>query len=485
MDTPASPTSSKTFRHVLCVYPYRRELNHSGFYPPLGLEFIAATVQPFTERIEIIDLRRDPGRTVDFLRPETDLVCFSVNWNRDTAFLQQEIRSVPEGITVWIGGRHATEDPERWLTECSNVTLVARGDGEEIVEELCRAVPFEKVDGISFRRNGRVQHNRSRELGPPKDDLFPDRQLRRQKYHVGIEDLATGLEIDTIASSRGCPFNCTFCSFSRNPLGAKRGWSARSPESVVNELSRISAPLVGFTDDLFTHDMDRVERICDLILAKGIRKKYIINARLEIAKRPETLRKMEAAGFAALFLGIESTQDRTLRSMRKGFNTATIREHFKVLRDTSMFLHGYFIIGNIGETEDEMLSIPAFARELGVDTLGLSALRVSPFSGLEELVAKNPGYHVAHNGKIYSDQLSVQKLRKIRRAVYRRYYTTRHFLKLLRKSTRNGTFWFLPGLLPYAPRILWHGMRRWRHRARRHAARRDGTSPPANSGDTK
>jgi radical SAM superfamily enzyme YgiQ (UPF0313 family) len=292
--------------------------------------------------------------------------------------------------------------------------------------------------------------------------------------------MPTGWEIDTVASSRGCPFNCAFCSFSRNPWGTKRGWSARSPESVVKELSEISASLVGFTDDLFTHDMDRVERICDLLLAKKIRKKYIINARLEIAKRPDILKKMEAAGFAALFLGIESTQDRTLKSMRKGFDTARIREYFEVLRKSSMFLHGYFIIGNIGETEEEMLSIPKFARELGVDSLGLSALRVSPYSGLEELVAQNPGYHVAPNGKIYSDQLSIQRLRKIRRTVYRRYYTAGHFLRLVRKSMRNGTFWFLPGLLPYTPRILWHGMARWRNRKKRHASRVDTPSaaPP-------
>ena len=68
--------------------------------------------------------------------------------------------------------------------------------------------------------------------------------------------------------------------------------------------------------------MDRVERICDLILERGIRKKYVVQARLEIARRPEVIDKMELAGFSMLLLGIESAQDKTLRSMRKGFNTA-------------------------------------------------------------------------------------------------------------------------------------------------------------------
>ena len=75
---------SKMFRHVLCVYPYRRELNDVGFFPPLGLEFIAAVIEPYAETLEIIDLRKDPGHSKDFIRPETDLVCFSINWDAKT-----------------------------------------------------------------------------------------------------------------------------------------------------------------------------------------------------------------------------------------------------------------------------------------------------------------------------------------------------------------------------------------------------------------
>ena len=82
----------------------------------------------------------------------------------------------------------------------------------------------------------------------------------------------------------------------------------------------------------FTHDMDRVDRICDLILARGIRKQYVVNARLEIARRPDVLRKMERAGFLMLLLGIESAHDKTLRSMRKGFDVAKIREFCGILR---------------------------------------------------------------------------------------------------------------------------------------------------------
>jgi radical SAM superfamily enzyme YgiQ (UPF0313 family) len=206
----------------------------------------------------------------------------------------------------------------------------------------------------------------------------------------------------------------------------------------VEELAQIDASLVGFTDDLFTHDLDRVEEICDLILARDIRKKYMINARLEIARRPKLLRKMEKAGFALMLLGIESAHDKTLRSMHKGFSTRKIREYFQVLRGRPMILHGYFILGNIGESVEEMSQIVPFAHELGLDTLMLSLLRHNPFSGLDRLVAKNPDYRIAADGKIYSTHCSVKGLKNLRRKLYRRFYHKGHMLRIMNKAHRSG-----------------------------------------------
>jgi len=182
------------------------------------------------------------------------------------------------------------------------VDAIVRGDGEEAVEELLPGEALDGITGLSFRRNGGIVHNPNRTPGHISDDLLPARHLRKESYQLGLEGVEAGILIDTVSSSRGCPFNCRFCSFSRNPW-ARSGsgrpvhrspWSMSSPDP---------GPIVGFTDDLFTFDMDRVDRICDLILARGVRKKYVINARLEIAQRPEVLRKMEEAGFFMLMLG--------------------------------------------------------------------------------------------------------------------------------------------------------------------------------------
>jgi radical SAM superfamily enzyme YgiQ (UPF0313 family) len=464
------------YRHVLCVYPYRRELNRMGFLPPLGLEFIASVLRPHAERVDVVDLRKERGRTKDFLRPDTDLACFSVNWDIEADFLREEINSVPPSVFTLLGGRHATEDPEGWLAACPNAKALVRGDGEEAVAELCRGVPLDRIAGLSFREDGKVTHNGNRILGPMQDDVYPERQRRRYGYNVEMEGLNVGIPIDTLSASRGCPFHCTFCSFSRNPWGVKRAWSTRSPESVVRELAEVDAEIVGFTDDLFTHDMDRVERICDLLLAKKIRKHYFVNARLEISKRPDVLRKMERAGFAVLMLGVESAHDKTLRSMRKGFDTAKIREHFEVLRKTRMILHGYFILGNIGENRAEMEQIIPFAQELGIDTIAISTLRHSPYSGLDELVAASPGYHIGPQGKIYSDECSVEDLRLLRRELYRKFYTPVQLFRVFRKAVGMGGASLLPPTLLRLPRAfglaLMESWRRSRRRRERRAQRK-------------
>ena len=86
-----------------------------------------------------------------------------------------------------------------------------------------------------------------------------------------LDQLDKGIQIGLMLGSRGCPFNCKFCDFKFNPLGEKRKWSSRSPESVLSEIKTIEAEVIGFADDIFTAEVDCTERACDLTLEGGIK----------------------------------------------------------------------------------------------------------------------------------------------------------------------------------------------------------------------
>ena len=422
------------YKNVVCIYPYREELKTVGFLPPIGLEYVASAIEDLVESVTILDLRYEKKPVSSFIDKNTDLVLVSHNWGIEEEFVEATINSIPEDITVIVGGRHATEYVNELFEDIPRIDGLARGDGEEIAREIVQKGIAVDIDGLSFRSNGTIVHNRNRRLAPLQSDFYPNRYLRRYNYMVTLDEYQSDIQIDLMLGSRGCPFNCKFCDFKFNPLGEKRKWSVRTPESVISELKTIEAGVVGFADDIFTADMDWVERVCDLILKEGIRKKYVINARLEVAKRPEVLTKMYKAGFMVFLLGIESAHDKTLASMNKGFTSAAVREYFEVLRHFNFIYHCYFIIGNIGETREEMLDAIEFAHELGADTLGLSVLRATKYSPLKDILKGLDDYHIEESsGKVYSDMLSVEELQQIRRDVNASFFTIPVILRVLKK----------------------------------------------------
>jgi len=431
------------FKNAICLYPYEKELKSYGFFPPIGLEYVASAIENIVESVKIIDLRYEERPLASFFEKNTDLALVSHNWDEEQEFVKGIINSIPGNIAIIVGGRYATAHVNELFADIPRIDGIVRGDGEEIAKEIVQKGISPDIDGLSFRLNGKIVHNKNRKLEPVRSDFYPNKKLRRYKYPVTFDGFTSDIQIDLMLGSRGCPYNCNFCDFKFNPLGEKRKWSIRSPESIVSEIRTIEADLIGFADDIFTADMDWVERVCDLIIKGGIRKKYFINARLEVAKRPDVLKKMHKAGFAAFLLGIESAQDKTLSSMNKGFTTAKVREYFEVLKHFNFIYHGYFIIGNIGETKDEMLNIAKFAQELGVDTLGLSVLRAAKYSPLKGMVAELDDYHIEEgSGKVYSDMIPLQELQQIRRDVSASFLTIPVILRVLKKLIKHRLLTF-------------------------------------------
>lgn len=415
-----STASDVKYRHVLCLYPYVADQRPGiGIWPPTGLEYIATALKGRVGKISVIDLRYDaalrrPERMAAFLKG-VDLILVSVYWKARYATICEYIRSLPPGVPIVAGGRQASDNVEDLLEKCPNLSAVVRGEGEHTVQEIASGQPWDQIAGLSYRRDGAIVHNPNRPLQPIEEIVPPDRSLRRYRYVPILSGhKLLPLQFDTILSSRGCPYHCTFCTFSLNPLGQKREYVSRSPESVVDEIEASPARMILFADDNFFYETERVERICDLLAERGIEKRYFANARLEIAQHPRMLEKVYKAGFRMILLGVESASDRVLKQMNKGFNTQQVRKAFEELRKWPFYYHAYFIYGNVGETEQEMLAITDFARELGVHSISLSRLRVDKHTPMRKLIEKTPGYRISDNGYVYGGGFDKQKLRRIR-----------------------------------------------------------------------
>ena len=101
-----------------------------------------------------------------------------------------------------------------------------------------------------------------------------------------------------------------------------------------------------------------------------------------------------------------------------------------------MLINAYFIVGNIGETEEQMLSTTSFARSIGVDLIHVSRLRSEPYSGLRELVGQTPGYHIDAEGFVFSDTYSSQHIANLRKRIDRRFYSPPHVARVVIKLVR-------------------------------------------------
>jgi anaerobic magnesium-protoporphyrin IX monomethyl ester cyclase len=453
------------YKHALALNPYFGDgTGTMGLFPPTGLEYIAASMKDLVGKVTLLDLRydkdcQDPKVLADFIRKEIDLLCISIRWDTKFKNICEFISQLPEGITTVVGGYKATLEVEYLFERCPNIDLIVRGEGEEIIKQIVTGVPYRDIKGLSYRDGDKIIHNENQHLPELDKIAFPDRSLRRHDYYwseFGVR--LSNHTFDTILTTRGCPFKCKFCTFSLNPLGQKRSYTERPIKSVIEELKTIKADVILFSDDNFFTNLKRSEEICDYIIANNIKKTFAVQARVDIAKQPRLLKKAELAGFKVFLIGIESPHDRILKQLQKGITQQQIRDAFAVLTKYNFFLHGYFIYGNIGESEEEMLYIPKFAKEIKVDSITFQKLRVEKFSPLKDIVDSTPGYYYNHiGGHVYSTQYGRQELKQIRNRIRRGFYDLPQLMHIVKKARRIGLAngGDLSVLLPHIPLLAY------------------------------
>ena len=239
---------------------------------PLGLGYIASSLRQNRHQVKVIDFNVTP---IDYSKLDYssfDLVGISSDTVRIPIALDIATAAKQQGANVVMGGPHPTFLDDQVL-KTGAVDYVVRNEGEKIINELCshleRGKPLEMIKGISYIRDGKVIRNPSAPLIKNLDDLpLPARELfPMDLYTTKLYNWYTAGMI----TSRGCPFDCEFCSATRF-AGVK--WRTRSVEGIIDEIKYLYRKYryraVQFYDDNFMLDVDRVRRICEGILNKGL-----------------------------------------------------------------------------------------------------------------------------------------------------------------------------------------------------------------------
>ena len=365
-----------------------------GFYPPLGLLYLAAYAKAAHGdrfNIEVLDTQVEHQGYAEIeqvfrkRRPQVVGISCMTFLLIDALNVARVARKVLPEAHIVFGGTHPTIYPMEMAGRPETDSIVF-GEGEVAFSELLEALAEKKslagIPGVAFRENGRVIVNPGRQFLTDLDALpFPDRELLPYKDYYNL--LGTGREIMTsLLTSRGCPFDCVFCTKKDG-----RTCRMRSPENVVEEIEVcLEKGITDFNivDDTFTINRKRALAIADMITRKGLRITMDIRARVDQVDR-EMLEKLAEAGCNRIRYGVESGSAEVLKTLRKGIELSSIKPAFELAKKAGMTTFAYFMVGSPGETKEDIKASIALAKDLDPDYVQFLVTTPFPATDLYDL----------------------------------------------------------------------------------------------------
>ncbi len=356
---------------------------------PLGIGYLAANL-PARYGLRLCDMALRPVSLEDLLAQIGDyhphLIAFST-WGfnlNSTAALAQRIKAANPRIPIMVGGPEPSAQGEQILADHPEFDFAIAGEGEFPFAEFLRLLEQDRcspddlqracIPGLLFRKDGRVRASEGttwRELSDlkPCDFAFIDLEAYFSKgYSYGFH--ARARRTAPVATTRGCPYDCSFCS-ARKINGRKL--RCRSLDSVVTEIQDLQRNfgVDGFNiiDDNFTFDIRFAKEVCRRIIQLDLPDVSFNcpnGVRLERLDQ-ELLELMKQAGWDWIFIAPESGSEKTLRRMKKAMDLHAVVEKIKLIHAAGLHVFGFFIIGYPGETRKDIGMTFRFARRAGFD----------------------------------------------------------------------------------------------------------------------
>jgi anaerobic magnesium-protoporphyrin IX monomethyl ester cyclase len=334
---------------IVLIYPYFLEdrLHAEDVrVVPIGLYYIGALLKENNYDVEILnwhDINKTPLKIKETLKErKPDVIGFSiVHANRWGGIdISKIAKQILPGVKIVFGGIGTTFLCEHLLTHFKEIDFAVLGEGEYSFLNLIRCIEKEnydginKIDGIAFRKGGKVVKTGSAEVIQELDRLpMPS------KY----------FELQHMISSRGCPANCTFC-------GSPQFWGHKvrfhSPEYFVEQMEQLYRKGITFfyvSDDTFTMRKDRVIQICKKIIEKDLKITWFAISRVNYVNE-EMLYWMRRAGCIQISYGVESGSEKIRDMLNKNIKTDDIRRAFTLTTMYGILARAYFIYGSPGES---------------------------------------------------------------------------------------------------------------------------------------
>ena len=458
-------------------YPhYARGINEATIYPPLGIAYIAAMLEKHGYECRLIDaniLQIPNDELLKMIEKENpDLLCVSINVSTAKAgnTLALEVKKKLNKKVI-IGGVQASSVTERTLRQ-TQADAVVLGEAEATVLELVQkdCDPHD-VMGLAYLENDQVVYTPKRPLIKDLDDLpWP-------AYHLlpplkMYKSRSRKSPVAPIFTSRGCPYQCIFCSSSSKKSVFGPTFRVRSPENVVGEIEYLAKNFgvrqVDVLDDNFTLDMARTDKICDLLIEKKV--KVLIN--LQNGVRADRLTrdlvfKLKKAGVYKAGIGIESGDPQIIKNIKKSLDLEQVKRAINWFREAGIIIYGFFIFGHPGEDEEKMQRTIDFAIEANPHIANFVGSVPLPGTELYDIIEKEgkftksviDGVEGGYQGGIYSFELgkvNQDLINKFLKKAFREFYfRPSKMIEMARISLSPGEIkWSLHAAMPIVKNIL-------------------------------
>jgi anaerobic magnesium-protoporphyrin IX monomethyl ester cyclase len=338
-------------------------IDYSGRVPNLALVSLAGNLPG--HEVKVLDLvvykpkiRRPLEKALRDFRPQV-VGLSAMTFQFDTLVrVARFIRGLDPNIKLVAGGYHASLMAQELGAAGNDLPLdfLVRGEGEftlrDLVAELEKPEPdFSGVAGLSYRQAGTWVHNAARPLLDLDHFPLPRRQARMSQDFYFLDK-----PIDVAETSRGCPYNCKFCSITRMYGHTFRRFSVERIIADLENIRRLGFGAVFFVDDNITYDIDHFRRVCQAIVRRGLNSLYYSTqvSAVGIARNPELVADMKRANFHTVFVGFESMSPASLKDMKKPTSPEINRRAAALLRQHDIGIIAGVIVGYPDDTEESI-----------------------------------------------------------------------------------------------------------------------------------